>query len=421
MTRVDAAAGAPATIPSPPAPPKRGVVELFAGAAGLAQGFLRSGPYELIALTDKEECAKQTFQANFPDVPYLASPIEDLEPRQFKELADGRRIAGVLGGPPCQGFSLAGPMDPKDKRNKYVSDYVKFVEKLSPDFLLMENVPQLFYHSQFEDLLTALRSDYDVVYGVLNSAQYGAPQTRHRAIVLAFHRRLGIRPTLPKATHGFGSRPLFNYRLRKLQRPTTQEKREDILGPDPVLKAALRLEKVAEVERAQPIVTVADALGDLEPLESGAKGTGYDGKARTAYQRQLRAGAPEVTEHEARLHTADMLKLIRQVPEGGDLSDVERSLWPKSHYSQAYGRLHRAGLARTVTTFFCNPGSGRFTHYRDLRTITVREAARLQGFSDSFVFRGTQSQKMALIGNAVPVPLARALADHIHTLLTPGA
>src|SRR5579871_3104452 len=87
---------------------KMGIVELFAGAAGLAQGFLRTGYYDLIALSDIDENAQLTFQVNYPQARYIASDIHELSPKRILDIADGRKIVGVLGGPPCQGFSLAG-------------------------------------------------------------------------------------------------------------------------------------------------------------------------------------------------------------------------------------------------------------------------------------------------------------------------
>lgn len=136
---------------------------------------------------------------------------------------------------------------------------------------------------------------------------------------------------------------------------------------------------------------------------------------QTDYQRDVRDDQRGVVlNHVPRRHSGRMMDLIRQIPEGGDLGDADPKLWPQSHYSQAYVRLHSQGVARTVTTFFCNPGSGRFLHYAEDRAITVREAARLQGFRDDFVFEGQQDERMRLVGNAVPLPLAAALAKHIH-------
>jgi DNA (cytosine-5)-methyltransferase 1 len=403
--------------------PKLGIIELFAGAAGLAQGFIRAGHYELIGLSDVDRNAKATFETNCSGIPYIAADIKDLEPKQLLDLADGRRICGVLGGPPCQGFSLNGLKNPDDERNKYVSRYVAFVRELDPDFLLMENVPQLLYHSLFRALMEELEARYMVAHTVLNAAQYGVPQTRHRAFLLAYHRRLGVVPSFPPPTHDLVGPSIFNYRQKRLQDPSSAGAREEILGADPVLRGVLRdNDRRPEGSTAlRRIITAAEALDDLQPLESGERASGYAKPPFTLYQSELRrAGRCEVTEHAARVHTPEMLELIRLVPEGGDLEDVDKRYWPKSHYSQAYGRLHRCGLARTVTTFFCNPGSGRFIHYRDARALTVREAARLQGFPDDFVLAGTVTQKMALIGNAVPVPLARVLAEWIYSEIARG-
>jgi len=100
--------------------------------------------------------------------------------------------------------------------------------------------------------------------------------------------------------------------------------------------------------------------------------------------------------------------LARERREGGQ-PEAPRGSKAENYFSQAYGRLHRHGLARTITTFFQNAGSGRFFHYQQPRTLTIREAARLQGFPDDFVFHGTLAEQMQLVGNAVPLPLGEAV------------
>ncbi|MGA7732748.1 MAG: DNA cytosine methyltransferase [Chloroflexia bacterium] len=400
-----------------------GVVELFAGAAGLAQGFLRSGHYDLLALSDIDTNAKATFEVNSPTVDYIASDIRNLRPKQLLNAANGRRISGLLGGPPCQGFSLAGRKDHEDTRNHYVSDYVRFVRALNPDFLVMENVPQLLFHPLFKSLLNDLSKRYEVMYGVLNAALYGAPQTRHRAIVLAFHKRLGVAPTLPLPTHYFVKREVFNYYGKRLERPSNEAAVADVLGADPVIASLpVLLGAVGESNTAlAPLVTIEEAIGDLRPLEAGRSTEEYPAQPISDYQRAARNGSTRLLNHSARHHSDPMLELIKLIPEGGDLTDVNAQYWPKSHYSQAYGRLHRRGLARTITTFFCNAGSGRFVHPQDSRTITIREAARLQGFSDTFQLLGSQEQQMRLVGNAVPLALAQALGERIWADLSPSS
>ncbi len=395
-----------------------GVIELFAGAAGLAQGFLRSGHYEVLALFDILEAAKQSYQKRYPDSVYECCDVLDLDERDIQKAVSMQRIYGVLGGPPCQGFSLAGSKNPKHDKNSLVGRYVHLVKQLRPDFLLMENVPQLLYHEQFANLQSELERDYYLAHTIINAAQYGVPQTRHRLFVLAYRRDWGVVPTWPKPTHGQLGQFVYSYRSKHLLQ-LSQQSSNEILGTDPVTARVLAQQQNATFTCLEadlhPLVTVQDAISDLYPLRERAERMPYPNLPQTLYQRFLRSRLTEVTNHIARVHTGKPLQIIKAMPEGGDLGDIDRSLWPKKHYSQAYGRLHRLGLARTLTTFFQNAGSGRFYHFEEERTLTVREAARLQGFDDQFEFSGSLDAQMQLVGNAVPLPLAEALGRHIYS------
>lgn len=374
---------------------KLGLVEVFAGAGGLAQGFLQTGHYDLIALTDHDKVAKQTFELNYPNLEteYLCDEIENLTcPARLIKKANGRKVSGLLGGPPCQGFSSIGLRRPDDERNQYIEDYVRFVRVLKPNFLLMENVPQVIFHPQFKALIKALNENFEVQFTVLNAAQYGVAQTRHRAFVLAYRRDLEVKPAFPLPTHAFTRQRVFNYRRQCMENSQCKTAdKEGILGADPSVVRAFR-ETQADfrgVGEVKPLVKVWDAIGDLM-------------KRNTS-----------VPNHTPRVHRGRLLELIEQIPEGGGLENVDKKYHPKSHYSQAYGRLHRYGLARTITTCFQNAGSGRFTHPIEPRTLTIREAARLQGFRDDFEFYGTLEDQMRLIGNAVPPLLAQVIAARI--------
>jgi DNA (cytosine-5)-methyltransferase 1 len=397
-----------------------GVIELFAGAAGLAQGFLRSGHYEVLALFDILEAAKQSYRNRYPAAVYECCDVLDLDKRDIQLAVSMRRIYGVLGGPPCQGFSLAGSKNPKHDKNLLVGRYVHLVKQLRPDFLLMENVPQLLYHEQFANLQTELGRDYYLAYTIINAAQFGAPQTRHRLFVLAYRKDWGIIPTWPRPTHGQLGQFVYSYRSKQLLQ-LSQQSSNEILGTDPVTARVLKQQQNADSARLatdlHPLVTVQDAISDLYPLWDRTNRMPYPNPPQTHYQRFLRNGLTGVANHIARIHTGKPLQIVKAMPEGGDLGDIDRSLWPKKHYSQAYGRLHRLGLARTLTTFFQNAGSGRFYHYEEERTLTVREAARLQGFDDQFEFSGPLDEQMQLVGNAVPLPLAEALGRHIYRQL----
>jgi DNA mismatch endonuclease Vsr len=140
----------------------------------------------------------------------------------------------------------------------------------------------------------------------------------------------------------------------------------------------------------------------------------YTGSTFSSFQEWARRDSIAIFNHRSRAHSEDYLKKISVIEEGGrnfDLPDDQR--FSDNYYSQAYARLSRNGIAQTVTTYFGNPGSGRFLHYRDLRSITVREAARFQSFPDTFVFAGHNSTQMRHVGNAVPPLMARAILDHI--------
>ena len=149
-------------------------------------------------------------------------------------------------------------------------------------------------------------------------------------------------------------------------------------------------------------VTVGDAIGDLDPENTGP--------IRSAYARGLGAGGPPQN-HEPWAHSSEFVARLATVPEG--CRPPVAATNGRRYYSQAYARLHRRGLARTITTNFHNPGSGRFLHYRLHRSLTVREAARLQGFRDDFVFIEHPSRQERVVGNAFPYPWAKLLGRHV--------
>jgi DNA (cytosine-5)-methyltransferase 1 len=171
-----------------------------------------------------------------------------------------------------------------------------------------------------------------------------------------------------------------------------------------------------------PYVSVDDAIGDLPSLEPGQKANRYDASRYTDYQYARRRAATFLHNHEARKHSSQFVEKLERIKPGGSNRDLDDDVRfdkdrLKEYFSQAYGRLHADGIAYTITTHFQNPGSGRFIHYRDLRALTVREAARLQGFDDTFVICGSNEEQMEQVGNAVPPILARALAEHFGGIL----
>lgn len=232
---------------------------------------------------------------------------------------------------------------------------------------------------------------------MLSANEFGLPQLRKRAFIAAL-RRGAVRASMCFPRGRF---------------PQLQTARE--------VNAAVHGEE--EAFFSQPFVSVEDAIGDLPSLESGREAIAYTCEPFTDYQAARRRNAKLLSNHFARVHDTEFVeRKLKKIPEGGSNQDLDgRRRFDRGreirYLSQAYGRLHRHGIAQTITAHFSNPGSGRFLHYRDHRSITVREAARFQGFDDSFVFCGKFQEQQKQVGNAVPPLLARGLAEHFGAML----
>lgn len=361
-----------------------GVVELFAGLGSVARSFHRTAGVGPILLSDVDAVARDTCLENWHGVRYELRDARDLRASDVLDAADGRGVVGLLGCPPCQGFSAAGQRNLRDARNDLLVEYFRLLLALRPAFFVMENVPSVFRYDLRRELLAVGSRGYQVWRGVLNGALYGLPQTRQRAIVIGYRRDLGARPGPPTPTH-FGRRPVFDYASKRMLRPSAASIAA-ILGPYPDL--GLLDDAIDRVEPAQAstknLVVVEDALADLP--DAGTGDLQYASQARSAYARRLRDDSVGVVNHEPWRHRSDLVDRLATVPEGGEPGALAGRARSRRYYSQAYARLHRRGLARTITTNFHNPGSGRFLHPTSLRTLTVREAARLQGIEDSFRF-----------------------------------
>lgn len=392
-----------------------GVVELFAGLGSVATGFAATGKFEPLLLTDVDPIARDTYRENFPEgAAYLCEDVRLLTPRRIlQEIAD-RGVSGLLGCPPCQGFSSAGKRDVEDPNNGLLRDFFSIARRLDVQFFVMENVPAVLNQRVLATQLETTRRSYRIWRGVLNSALYGLPQTRQRCIVIGYHRDLGVAPTPPPPTH-FGERAVFNYRKGMAEAPTTACA-DEILGTYPRLAAGRPSRGwsiPANAAELEDLVTVGEALNDLPP-QPCSDGHRVIDRPMSGYAMGLATADHEVFNHQSWGHAPDMVERMRAVSEGGVPSGSAGWAGRNTrYYSQAYGRLHRMGLARTVTTNFHNPGSGRFTHYRVPRTLTIREAARLQGFPDSFRFIRYRSWQERLIGNAFPPLWAEKIAAHV--------
>ncbi|NJL36103.1 MAG: DNA cytosine methyltransferase [Leptolyngbyaceae cyanobacterium SM1_4_3] len=374
---------------------KHKLIDLFAGAGGLTTGFHLAG-FDSLCAVELEPKALATYRHNYPNTKVVNQDIRKVNPSELRETLGLRQeeLTALIGGPPCQGFSRnipAGYRYLDDSRNQLHRTFLEFVQEFKPLYVVMENVPEILkaYDGVVKNEITEQleKQGYKVISESLNSANYGVPQTRSRAFFLA---SLDKTPQLSEPTH-FG----------------------DIRGDYRNVKSCNQLDLLKS--DMSSIVTVKDAIGDLPSLDAGQK---YDAEAypcspHTTYQAMLRYGSTKIVNHVARALSPIQMARVTVLKEGQDARDLPPELAPKKHYSGAYGRLYWGKPARTITRWVFHPGSGRFFHPTQNRTITIREAARLHSYPDTFHFLGTYTDMASQIGESVPPLLGKAIATTI--------
>jgi len=359
-------------------------VDLFSGCGGISAGLVHAG-FEMVAGLDCWSDALKTYSKNFPNSKAIEADVAALEPREFMRAVSLRKgeLFLLAGGPPCQGFSKNVPRSKRyleDPRNLLVNSFLDYAEALRPHVVLMENVAEFkngfdqAYTEEIEDRLGGL--GYSVAHAVLAAHEYGVPQRRRRAFFIAT--RSGIKQPFPLPTHG-----------------------------DPA--------KAPSLFPVSPFVSVWDAIGDLPSLRHGEsyENRPYSVSAFSAFQLRARQSSDVIVNHVARKLQSTQFDRLASILPGQGIKHLPDHLRPKGGYSGAYGRLTKEMVAPTITRWVFHPGSGRYGHPVDIRTITMREAARLQGFFDDFTFVGTYISQAHQIGNAVPPMLAQAIGEHL--------
>jgi DNA (cytosine-5)-methyltransferase 1 len=296
----------------------------------------------------------------------------------------------LIGGPPCQGFSPNGKRWLEDNRNHLFAQFINLGLFLRPKVVILENVPAALasYEKIVNSQIQEVFQGYHVSSKTLNATAFGVPQIRKRAFIVAIRDDLGISE--------------FDY-------PT---------GNFDPLEVGCESHNLSKSEHI--FVSVRDAIGDLPSLSAGESvdGAQYPIAAESEYQTDRRVKSLAIFNHVARSHSKEFQKKISPIKPGtGNAQLPKGERFSDNYFSQAYARLHPEGVGFTITANFRNPGSGRFTHYQDDRSITVREAARLQSFDDAFIFHGYETDQQRHVGNAVPPLLAQALAEHFGKLL----
>ena len=359
-------------------------VDLFCGCGGIASGLEKSG-VEVLAGVDIENKYLCSFAHNFPGAHSFNLDLSAVSPCEMRNLlgVEIGELFLVAGGPPCQGFSKNVPRRERflaDPRNLLVKSFLDHCKYLRPQWILLENVAEMkngFEQTYTEEIICRLsKVGYKVTYGVLNAADYGVPQRRKRAFFVA--NRIGIEFEFPEKTHEV----------------TTAETNLFALPSH---------------------VSVWNAIGDLPDLEHGEGeiNSSYIGEPTNSFQREIRDNGASVKNHVARILQPKQYSRLAALKPGQGLKDLPPHLQTKGGYSGAYGRLTKEMIAPTITRWVFHPGSGRWGHPVDIRTLSIREIARLQSFPDSYEFVGSFNDMAGQLGNAVPPLLAHQIVAQI--------
>lgn len=359
------------------------LIDLFSGAGGLTAGFssMMGHSFEPVWANDFDLKAADTYNANFGDH-CICGDIVELLSRASIGIPEADV---VIGGPPCQGFSLLNKGRREDERKRLWRPYMEVVERSGASVFVMENVPQLIGSAEHEMILDFARQlGFSTASARLCAADYGVPQIRWRAFIIGCKSGHPDAVFPPKRTHS---------------------------SPEPNARRIFAEREIPFISDPQPYRTVRDAIGDLEP----PRGT------------EIRDVPPPCDLHFGRNPTAISMKRYRAIPEEGmnrfDLQERALHLTPecwirkKTGGSDLFGRLWWDRPGVTIRTEFFKPEKGRYLHPKQHRPITHREAARIQSFPDGFRFIGSKVEVARQIGNAVPPLLAARIADCVYALL----
>lgn len=362
------------------------VIDLFAGCGGFSCGFEKAG-YDIISAVEFDKNIAKSYEINHPATKMIADDIKNVDNNNIFKKNDATVI---IGGPPCQGFSMAGARIRKgfidDPRNYLFKHYFNVVKIVRPKIFIIENVKgiltmkggQIFNEIKkiFEDPNNFEGKPYKIQYKVMKAKEYGIPQNRERTIMI-------------------GS--LIEFELEKEIIKT----REYIKNID---------------KHFFDDVTVWQAISNLpEPTEDGKINIE---RIENEYQRFLSSKSKKTYNHVVTKHSTVAIKRMEKIGINENFTVLDEKI--NTVHSGSYGRLDPNSIAPTITTRFDTPSGGRFIHpYRD-RTITPREAARIQSFPDDFEFVGTKSCICKQIGNAVPPKLSYFLGTMIRRILENG-
>lgn len=361
------------------------IIDLFSGCGGFSVGFEKAG-FSVSKAVEFDSKIASIYADNHPSANLF---IDDIGKINNETNFSKGEVDIIVGGPPCQGFSMAGARIRQnafidDPRNYLFKQYLKVVQIVKPKVFIIENVKGILSMNNgdiFKEIINVFSDSnnfdgdkYYLHYKIVKGIEFGIPQKRERVIIIGRKNKdFDFEKYLEKAKS-----------IIKLKYPSFYDK-----------------------------VTVRDAIGNLpEPTDNGII---KNPKPLTDYQKFLLSESQKITNHTRFELTPVALNRIKQIKPGQNFTVLNEEI--HSVHSGSYGRLEWNGVAPTITTRFDTPSGGQFTHPDQDRMITPREAARIQSFPDDFVFVGTKSVICKTIGNAVPPKIAYTFAFMVKELI----
>lgn len=348
------------------------VLDFFCGAGGLSLGFENAG-FNIVAGIDHDKAALKTFEHNHHNsLPLEIDLFDENYLTNIEEKTGKKEFDIIIGGPPCQGFSLTGPRNFHDKRNTLYLSVIKALTHFNAKAFVIENVNGMatLYKGEVKDKIIeeCKKLGYEVSFSQLLAADFGVPQMRKRVFFVGIHE---------------------DYKFK-------------FKFPDPI-------------HTPENYISCAEALSDLPSLENqlGNEISHYESLPLSDYQIMMRNGCEYLFNHTGTKHTDEVINVISQVPEGGNHKDLPPGVGESRKFNEAWTRYHSQKPSRTIDT-----GHRNHFHYKWHRVPTIRENARLQSFPDKFRFLGTKTQQNKQVGNAVPPLLAYHIAKALKEQLS---
>jgi DNA (cytosine-5)-methyltransferase 1 len=343
------------------------VIDFFAGAGGLSEGLKQAG-LKIQLANEANKDAANTYSHNHPKTKIIVDDIRNVKSTEITKYL-GRNPDIVIGGPPCQGFSMAGKRNKKDPRNKMIIEFVKKIKELKPKMFLIENVVGIVSFdngsilSYIEKQLS--KEGYHISKRIFNASDFGVPQNRKRLFVLG---------SIKKETD-----------IKKMKIKKSRKN------------------------------SISDAISDLDFIDNNRPIIKYKKMARTSYQKRMRINSKKLYNHKASDHRKSTIYRFSLIRPGQGLKDIPIT---KRTKKRVLVRLHKSRQSPTITTI-----PDDYIHYSKNRTLTVRECARIQSFPDKYIFSGprttggkqrkVQCPQYTQVGNAVPPMMAKGIGKWI--------